>query len=430
MQRLPNIFFLIISAVLAGACSQESSEIGTDIFNGGALDVSYIDSSSVKLYTVKFDSMVVNGPTRVLAGSHEDGALGRITALAYIQPGVASSMEMSDDKRTFERATITLKYDDYFYYDTTAEMTLRAYRLTEELKAKDDGYFYNNTRIAHAETPLGSVTFRPTPHRADSVEIELDQAFGADLYQKMIDGSSVITTNENFLKFLRGFMLMADSTASTAMVGFAVPELRVYYYDRSVIPAETKYVTFPVSSSALTNKYFTGFVSNRSGTSLKQLPAYKSKLSASLTDEVAYLQSGSGLALRIDFPYLRDLVQANLYITQAVLEVYPVRKSYSALEPLPASMNVYFVNKYNTLQTQLSSATLIEDKDLGRDTRYQMDVTAFVKSQMKNETINDNGMLLILDETNYRGTVTRLKAASRSYEYKTILKIYYATVNK
>jgi hypothetical protein len=412
------------------SCGTDSSEIGTDFFNEGALDISYVDSVSVKLSTVNFDSLITSDIDKILLGSYNDTKLGRLTTTAYFQPGVNGAIDLDEDKVLFDYAAIVLAYDAYSYYDTTKTLKVTAYKVAEEMEAEDNGYLYNTSHFSTEAAPLGSVSFLPRPHRTDTVEIILDETFALDLYQKAIEGDDALSSNSEFLEYLNGIALVSDTTGSPGIIGFALPEVRLYYKDKNETPVEQKYVSFPVTGN-FSNLYCTNITTDRSLTKLATLPEFKSKLSSVYTDDEAYLQSGAGLALRVDMPYLKDLTQFdNVFVTQAILEIYPVRKSFNDLKPLPESLLVYKVDKRNAVIYQYgSNASLYEDIYLGLATRYVLDVTSFVKEQMAIQEFNENALFFMLNDPTFRNGVDRFYASTKGKEYRTRLSIYYATVN-
>jgi hypothetical protein len=424
--------FLFVLAVFAMAsCGVDSSEIGTDFFTEGALDFSYIDSSSVKLSTIRLDNLASAGGARILLGSHVDEKLGRITASSYFQVVPASSnMNLEDEDVSYEYIALVLKYDHYSYYDTTAAMKLNVHYVNEEIAYDDDGKLYSDKTFSVDETSLGSVTFTPRPNRtADSVEIRLSDELGKDLFAKATSGSEQLSTSAEFLRHFRGLAVFPDSTTSTCMLGFSVtPELRVYYKDKSTVPITTdNYLSFAASTS---NIIYTHIHSDITGTKLTSLTETDTRLSADVTDEQSYLQAGAGLLLRVDMPYLRSLKQIeNFYPTQATLDIYPIRKSFDDETPLPSSLVVYQADKKNNFYAQYGlNAALLTDTDLGRYTRYTLDVTSFVKEQMELEELNENGLVFMLSE-NYPVSVNRIYAGSNGVDYETRLRIYYVTVN-
>jgi hypothetical protein len=62
---MKQFWFVVVVILMMASCGVDSSEIGTDFFNEGALDFSYIDSSSVKLSTIRIEDLTTNGGARM-----------------------------------------------------------------------------------------------------------------------------------------------------------------------------------------------------------------------------------------------------------------------------------------------------------------------------------------------------------------------------
>jgi hypothetical protein len=376
---------------------------------------------------VKFDSLITSGADRILLGSNVDPRLGRITAMSYLQVGIESAVDLEDSKIAFDYLALVLSYDGYAYYDTSASMTLNAHFVLEDIEPFSGSYIYNTSRFKTDPQILGSVSFVPRPHQ-DSVEIKLSSAFGESFFRKAIAGDEELQSNEEFLEYLKGFAVIPDTTFSSGMIGFSSASLRLYYYDRNVVPAERKYISFPAGAGNTSTR----IIANRTNPYLKSFTSHKDKLSSAYTDDESYIQSGAGLALRVDMPYLRSLKQhTNFYMTRAVLDIYTVRRSYNGLTAPPETLTVYLVDKRNDIYSSSTyTATLVEDVDLQRDTRYSMDVTGFVQSQMELQQFNENGLLFLLSDRDFRLGADRIYFHSKNHEYQTRLRIYYATVNE
>jgi hypothetical protein len=56
-------------------------------------------------------------------------------------------------------------------------------------------------------------------------------------------------------------------------------------------------------------------------------------------------------------------------------------------------------------------------------------VTEFVKEQMELQVLNENALLFTTPSDTYPVSVDRIYISAPSYEYKTNLRIYFATVN-
>lgn len=425
---MQNTAVCIVFVFFIMACDSEPSTIGSDFFSGGAIDVSYVDSVTVKLSTVKFDSIITSNAKRVLIGSHDDSSLGIINAAAVMELSTPGALSYQANQVSYAYAVLHLTYDGYSYYDTTSSLTLHVKRLTENLKPRSTGYFYNTSRFKTASALLGTHTFSPRPHRDDSVQITLSNELGLELYNKMIDHDEEILSQSDFIKYFKGIAILPDSTSSSAIVGFSrAIQLRIYYNDKTTIPATLRYISFEASASSTYNH----IQANRTATKLSSLATGKQRVTASVTNNEAYLQGGAGLALRIDMPYLRDLASIqNFFITEAYLQFYPVRRSFTVTTPLPDTLSAYKIDKRNNLTDQNAMTTwLSQDRALGRDTYYWINVTQFVKDQVALEELNENALMITLPGSDNQCTADRLSIASPGYYYKTQLKIFYATIN-
>jgi hypothetical protein len=413
-------------AVMIFSCDQDPSEIGSDFFSDGALDFSTIDTATVSLSTILFENIQTNTSSRLLVGSHTDARLGKIKARSYFQVGKPSSLDFPNANLSYAYCAIALKYDGYSYYDTTQTITLKVHRLTESFELEDNQYLYNDSHFLYSASPLGERSFKPRPHKDDSLEIRLSDDFGVDLYNKALTKHEVMTQTDELLEFLKGFVIVPDVSDLGSIIGFnTAPELRIYYHDNNEVPSELKYISLPRSSSAF---YFNQISSDWSETNLT-LTSSKQRLKAEASDDESYVQSGIGLALRVDMPYLRDFARhENLFVMKAVLEIYPVRRSNDEHTKLPLQLKPYVVDKRNDIMGELLyNAPLEEDIDLNRTTHYELDVTDFVESQIATEALNENALVFIT--TAFNSAIDRLYIASKGYEYSTSLKIYYTTVN-
>src|SRR5690606_27225794 len=83
--------FLMLCLLITAACTVDSSEIGSDFFDGSALDFSVVDSATVVLSTVAFDHITTGNGERILLGTKHDDKLGLITASTFFQVGRASN---------------------------------------------------------------------------------------------------------------------------------------------------------------------------------------------------------------------------------------------------------------------------------------------------------------------------------------------------
>ena len=134
----------------------------------------FLDTTTVKISTVLFDSLPTSGTDSVLVGHHADEMFGTITARFFFQVGLDSLDDYPDeDKADYQRISLVLPYGNYSYYDTTQIQTYYLYRVTEDMEYQDDRKLYNNDQFAYDTTKLiGSLSQYLRPHRnGDAVEM-------------------------------------------------------------------------------------------------------------------------------------------------------------------------------------------------------------------------------------------------------------------
>ena len=157
-------------------------------------------------------------------------------------------------------------------------------------------------------------------------------------------------------------------------------------------------------------------------------------VSSTVTENESYIQcGGAGLGIRIEIPYLRKLIDndQNFVCTRAILYAIPVNGSYRT-HPLPPLLFMYPVDgQNNLLSTSLGALRYITSYDLSVTSSYQADVTAFVNSQIQNNVINKNALLILLDDLRdpqYRSAVDHLYLGDQKSLYTMQLKLYFLSL--
>lgn len=418
---------LTLLSILLSSCANEPSELGANFFNGGTMDVSYIDSVSVKISTIKYEELVTSEPDRLLIGHHDDEKLGAVFSAPYFQLSVPSTNPLNKYSTEYNYAVLVLKYDGYSYYDTLLENRYSVYRVNEKIETDATGSLYNHSRFELDTHSLGTATFKPRPHKDDSLAIGLDDALGRDLYEKILNQSPVVADDTEFQRYFRGIAVLPDISINGSLLGFTPDaELRLYYTDKSVIPAnDDRYVSFSLNSNGL---FFNSIAADITGTDLDgTLLTQEDNVDAALTDNESYIQGGIGLSLRMDLPYIKKLRDMeNLLLLNAVLEIHPVRHSYDALKPLPGMLTAFVIYPNNETYTEYSTSIqqLVLD-DIPRDTYYSVDVTDYVETMLQDDnTENQYALLFRLEDKDFRESVNRIFVSSE----RTKLRINYATI--
>lgn len=396
-----------------------------------------IDTATVEVSTINFDSLATSAQSRILLGNYDDPIFGKVKSDSYFQLSSSSfalqttSSDLEGANYVFDSIRMVLIPDKYYYSDTTKVQTISIHRLLQKVKPNtDDDSFYNNSSLSYDTNSLATATFSSMPLRQDSIFVKLDAAFGDDLFQKL--KKREITTEDQFVEYFNGLVIRSVSGTSSCVMGFKTTSLMQLYYSKKVTDAQTSILKeFTITDAS---KQFNRITLDRTGTVLKDLPGTTERLSSNLTENKSFIQSGTGLACRVDFPNIKQLkyITEKGAIVDAKLIIRPVNNTYSSVYPLADSLNVYLADDLNRLKGTLNSASgypiyavLNKDNDeFDENIGYSIPLGTFMQSEMIKQS--DSRSSLILTIPNISKAVDRLVLGNqKNTGNKVQLKIYY-----
>lgn len=398
-----------------------------------------IDTVTIDVSTIKLDSLVTSSESRILVGNYDDPLFGKVKSDSYFQVTPSSFNLYSENSDTdatgyvFDSIAMILRYDDYYYADTTKVQTLNINRVIKKFKPNvNDDSFYNNSTLDYNGTSLGTITYRPKPIGRDSINVKLDNEFGLELFNKFKNNE--ITTASEFTEYLKGFVLTSASNTSGSIVGFNLSSVLRLYYSKGKGDAEDYYKKdFTISDAT---KQFNSISSDRTGTLINDLPLSKMSLSSLYTGNAGFIQSGTGIVCRVDFPNIEQLkyLADKGAIVDAKLIMKPVKNSYSKMFPLPETLSVYVVDKLNRIKSTLTNssgtslvATLNNANDeFDENVEYQLSLGSFLQKEMLKESDSKRGLMFTLPTLSK--VVDRVVLGDQTNkESEMKLQIYYIT---
>lgn len=398
-----------------------------------------IDTVTVDMSTINFDSLATSNRGRILIGNYDDPIFGKVKSDSYFQLSTStySLTSVGSDTESvnyvFDSISMILKYDNYYYGDTTKVQTFNIHRLTQKVKPNtEDDSFYNNSTLSYDAESLGTISYKPRPTEKDSINIKMSDEFGEALFQKI--KKREITDFDSFTEYLKGLVIVPETSNSSSAIGFSAStsKVRLYY---SKYQANTEEVPFIIDFSILDKtKQFNSISLDRAGTVLQNLPISNSKLSSSATNNQGFIQSGTGVACRVDFPNIKQFknISANGAIVDAELILKPVNNSYSEKYPLADSLTVYVGDNLNRISgTLLNSAGASvygklnqKSDEFNENVSYSISVGNFLQKEMLKQS--DSRSSLILTLPGIAQTVNRIVLGDQKHlNNKIQLKIYY-----
>jgi hypothetical protein len=260
----------------------------------------------------------------------------------------------------------------------------------------------------------------------------MDNEFGKELFSKF--NNKEITTSAEFTEYLKGFVLKSSSTATSSVIGFNMSSVLRLYYSKGIGGTDDNYSKdFTIIDQS---KQFNAISSDRTGTIIQDLPLSKMNLSSLFTSNKGFVQSGTGIACRIDFPNIKQLkyIAEKGAIVEATLIIKPVKNSYSEMFPLPETLSVYLVDNLNRIKSSLTDvagsavvATLNQANDeFDENVSYEISLGSFLQKEMLKESDSQSGLLFTLPSLSK--VVDRVVLGDQSNkENKIKLQIYYIT---
>ena len=433
------IWFLFLFITLFTSCQTDNLEgdfvVGSDYLSINN-KVLLIDTLTVEVSTINFDSLVTSNQSRILIGNYTDPILGKVKSESYFELipdsyNLGSSSDTETINYVFDSIAMILKYDRYYYGDTTKVQTINIHQLTQKVKSNiDDDSFYNNSALSYNSISIGSRTFYPKPIGKDSVNIQMDATFGKNLFDKLKNNE--FTSSDEFNDYFKGIVIKPSTENSSNVVGFTTACVMRLYFKQANSNSEVTYTKdFTIAD---VSKQFNNISLDKTGTILQNLPGSRNKLSSELTNNSAFIQSGTGVACRVDFPFIKQLkyISEKGVIVDAELIIKPIKNSASALYPIKDSLQVYECDHLNRISKILTNsdgsqklAKLNTTPDeFNENIGYKINIGSFLHQEMTK--IYGAKSSLILTFPNIAKGVNRIVLGNqKNAENKLQLKIYY-----
>ena len=423
------LLFIPIWGLFINGCKESSDEfiLGEEYIESQT-NLTLIDTFSVNLSTVILDDVVTSGTETLLIGSFSDDILGKITSHSYFQIGIPDSLDYYDTENddVYDSLSLMLLYNKYFWGDTTKRQEISVYQLSEKIELNENNYLTSNTSFNYNPDPIGLIDFYPQPNSTmDTLFIKIDDAIGNGLFSLLKEDSDILSSDENFINYFPGFVLLANEMYKGSIVGFNATsdDLKlILYTHRSDLNTGKINYGFSMENS---EKQFNNIIHDFASTQLNPLTSQRDKLPNSQTGGLSFLQGGTGLVIRADFPSLQNLLLLDRgLVTKAELLITPLKNSYNN-QTLPADLYVYESDKINRIiATGGNPSVRYLDELYKENTSYSFDITEYLTDELSDSYIDpEKGLLITLSQTNESSSFYRLIVdASRQ---KTKLKIYY-----
>ncbi len=435
---------IIISAFVAlmASCTSDFNNekyvVGEDYIEN--MDgVILVDTLTVEVSTVSLDSLITSSQERILVGNYTDPIFGKLKSESYFELTAnnyrlkTSTSDTDYTNFVYDSIAVILRHDNYYYGDTLQNQILSVHRLSEKVLYDDEATsFYNTSTLDYESGSLGTITYKPEPNRKDSIYIPISDAYGQELFQKL--KTQEISTKDEFINKFNGLMIKSIGENSSSVIGFSASKssvLRLYYSDNEETNEESLYKDFYISDPA---RQFNSVSLDRNGTIIQNLQSGSSFQPSGLTGNQSFIQAGSGIVCRLDFPSIKRLydLSENGTIVDAQLLLRPVKNSNSNVYPLKDSLSVYVADQYNRISnvlydyngTQAYALLNQEIDEFHENIGYSISIAGFLNTELTKQSNTRSTLLFSLPSASK--SVDRLVIGDQNNsENKIKLKIYY-----
>ncbi len=450
---------LLIGVVAAIFCTCDpdgDSRVVGDVFTDSRAVLGYVDSFSLKLSTIRLDSFPTTTGigSNIFVGFCQDANAGNVLPETYLPIQFAEKTNIREDAE-YDSLVICFRPSGGWVGDTLLPKEIKIYEVKEEIKPHylaEQQNMFNHQKLKRSDNELATVRLEPNPHRGVASWARMSDSLGQIWFDMIINGDDAMDRHDYFEQYFNGICIVPQTTSCTWGLDFvttstAFPaskfvedatqfEIRLYYRE-SGDDEDGSYMSFVVKDS---NPYrYVHFENDRSGTPFENLDIDGDRVYSTESNHVSYIQTGSGLALRIDFPTLSSLNAASEYmkVIDAHLIIKPKEFSFDENNRLPSMLYLALTDESNDLLSNLTDLSgssvqspLYYTSD-GQQPYYVFSVLRFVRRFITQKIENiDNVMALIVlpSDIENASMFKRLVVDDNSqYAENVQLQIYYVT---
>ncbi|SDD88486.1 protein of unknown function [Dyadobacter soli] len=415
------------------------------------------DTVTIQLSTIGTDSIMTGAVARMLLGTYKDPYFGRVKTMSFFQPTATGAVVLAQEAQ-YDSLILSLNYDNtYSYGDTTKPMNLTVHKLLKDITDIPSGTAYWNHNSTPYETAsIGKITVIPRPRTTGQLRIRLSDALGKQIFT--MAQNNQLSSSTDWINLVKGLVVVPAPTDNGPIVGFEwgnsvgldSTSVQLHYHTPLANEFKKDSTVFRVTAN------YNQTVADPTGTQLAKLPANKRlSLPSSQSGNMAFMQAGTGIMMRVDLPYLNNFKYTKYTaINKAYLKVKPLKASVTDPLRVPRVLYLYRLDKNNQFYTDGNGAPLpvailgaqggasapYQTDYIKNEQFYRFDISSFATEIMASET-NDIGGFVIRSSTfgstglfrengsEFSRSVDRLvvgdqKNADRGVE----LQLYYTTV--
>ncbi|WP_320019699.1 DUF4270 family protein [Labilibaculum manganireducens] len=427
---------IIILSVLIIGCNSEEFEIhelGGNLIESSTV-INMVDTFTIQSSTVIMDSIQTSSLGSVSVGRYVDEYLGNVQATAYskVDLGTVFSLDTTD-KAKLDSIVLVAYSKGLFWGDTTQTQTINVHRVTNHIEINQDTLAYFNIYSLNIDPKvLGTRTFKARPKRKIEVgsadyhdfRIRLNDELGYEILGEAIKSDGFTSDATKWEERFEGIALVPGEDDNAAVLNFQTDSMNIRLYYR-VVGSSTgggveRHRDFTISKTlSFTNYKADRTNTNQLGAGLSGLVESEIDIPSEQTNNLSFIQGGTGIYTKLKIPYLKLLGQQGdaVSLLKAELLLYPLEGTdQKELYPLNGlNFEVYKTDRKNRLVTailnsrnsQLTSIYYVNYEN-PEDTPLSFDLTNYVGNVLANGMEDDEGLMIKLTSQFDNGFVNRM----------------------
>lgn len=406
---LSSGLLIIITAALLFSCKKDISKIGVDIVGENPLEVIYMDTATVRVYSELIDSLRTDELSAHVVGVIKDPVFGTLNASVYSQFNIDPGNESYSfgDSPEIDSVVLYIAYANVdLYGDTSFRHEWVVYELGDEITGDSAYYSFQNTRLK--QEPIAYTSFIPNYDSVEFIEentvddtydtsmilnpvkIYLSNEFG----ERVITSDSTVFEDDGTLsEVFKGIYIttleqnLPSSGGSLVDLDFQSDDtfIRFYYHNE-----EEDSLSYD-----LVVNYNTARFSNFNHYEYRDAsPEFRSQVINGHTEEgeeLIYLQGLAGVRTVIEFPYLSKIDDYyNYAVNEAKLFIYnqDTESGYTPISSLTLSQKVVIdsVEYQYTVPDASSGDNYFSGKYDQTEHRYFFRITQYIQDVIQGYT--------------------------------------------
>lgn len=364
-------------------------------------NVAFTDTVQPLLSTVILDSFPTNNAKSFLVGKYKDPYLGIVSTKPFFQMTIPIATATIPTTAQYDSFCFVMRPNRYYYGDTSRTQTIYINEVADYLNYTYNTSIFNTSNFAVKPVPLGSKILKIRPNGDDSIQIRLGDQKGLELFNKLTNQASEITSDVNFQDYFRGISLSTGDNDTTAVYGFngsgTDMVMRIFYHITTPY-YQSLYIDFPSKPGFYS---FNQILTDRTGTPLySPNPIGVKELFSTQTNNESFTQYGTGVLLKAIFPSLKSIVTTDkiIELQKAELVFHPIRSSFDFNKyVLPGALSLAPTDATNTIGSPniANNIAPVIDEIYGTGTYYKFDVTAYINLLLTTTGSSDKGVFLL-----------------------------------